>query len=77
MCKIVEKPVLVCGAGLQIIGYYCSTGGRRMRVVNGNERGGPLQEIKRVFKDNPSLKESMDPDEDFYLDHLSGDYYQY
>ena len=45
-----------------------------MQVVNGNERGGPLNRIKKV--DERKLA-CLDPNYHVYLDNLSGDYYTY
>ena len=52
MCKLTEKPVLATGAGMYQMVYYCATGGRSMKVINGNEKGGPLGKIGSILGGN-------------------------
>ena len=49
MCKLAEKPVLATGAGMSQLVYYCATYSRPMQVINGNEKGGPLNKIHSVL----------------------------
>ena len=49
--------------------YYCATGYKQMKVMNGNGRGGSLEEIYN-YEDlcNQGAKE-------VFLDNATGDYY--
>jgi hypothetical protein len=80
MCKLAEKPVLVIGGGISQLAYYCATEGvvsRRIKVINGFEKGGPLKNITKVLDGNPKKLKALEKDVHVYLDNLSGDFYSY
>ncbi len=53
--------------------YFCATSFADINVINGNQKGGPLQSISQVeAKTLEQLKK-----QDVYLDNLTGDYYHY
>jgi hypothetical protein len=48
MCKMTNKCLFASGIGMQMLVYYCATNFADITVINGNERGGPLANIKDV-----------------------------
>ena len=48
MCKLTNKCLFTAGVGMQMLVHYCATSLTGLTVINGNERGGPLNAIKEV-----------------------------
>lgn len=65
------------GGGMAQLVYYCSTQSKIYKVVNGNERGGPLNKINSFLQGNHAKLSALDPNFHVYLENLSGDYYTY
>ncbi len=58
---------------MQMLGYYCATGYKRLRVINGRGRGGQLSDLSAIPREEATrLKE-----DDVYLDADTGDFYGY
>ena len=71
MCKKTNKCLFMAGIGMQMLVHFCSVGYQSLRVINGNERGTPLEELY-----------SFDPKrvthrEDVFMDLYSGDYFHF
>lgn len=45
MCKINNKCVFASGIGFNMLVYYCATNFSTINVINGNGKGGFLDEI--------------------------------
>ena len=74
MCKAIEKPLIVIGGGFSQLVYYCATLGKRIKVINGNERGSALSNLQNI----PSSKlVKMNSDYHMFLEDLTGDFYCY
>ena len=66
--------MIACGLGMQLLVHFWAIGEKKLNVINGNEKGGLLSEIDK-FKSAQILK-SLTPDSVF-LDHATGDFYQF
>jgi hypothetical protein len=72
MCKATNKIFFSSGIGLPLIVNFCAIGDRKIRVINGDEKGSLLHEIHN-FKSNQEL--SMLHPESVFLDNSTGDFY--
>ena len=45
MSKITNKMMFVGGFGMQFLACFCAYGMKKLQVINGNEKGGPLSEL--------------------------------
>ena len=78
MCKLAQKPVFTAGAGMaQIVSYCAALKVHKLEVVNGNEKGGRLQDIHNILDGDAEKLKMLDPRKHAFLDNLSGDYYSY
>ena len=57
------------------IAYYCSMLSKNISVINGMEKGGSIQHIKKFVK--PEVLEKLSKGYHCYMDNLSGDLYSY
>lgn len=72
MCKATDKIFFSSGIGLPLIVTFCAIGDRKIRVINGNEKGSLLQEIHHFKAEDEQSK--LLPDSVF-LDNSTGDFY--
>jgi len=71
LCKKTNKALFAVGGGLLMLIYFCSTGYKNIKVLNGNEKGGSLKDIYEFTRE----KGSRIALNDVYLDHATGDFY--
>ena len=72
MCKAIDKPLLAMGGGFGQLVYYCSTLGKQIKVVNGNERGSALSNLQNI----PGEKlDKLIDNYHMFLEDLTGDFY--
>lgn len=45
LCKATDKIFFSSGIGLPLIVTFCAIGDRKIKVINGNEKGGLLKDI--------------------------------
>jgi hypothetical protein len=74
MCKAIEKPLIAIGGGFSQLVYYCSTLGKQMKVINGNEKGSALKNLKMIS--NEKLL-NLNHAYHTFLEDLTGDYYSF
>ncbi len=73
LCKKTNKYMFAAGLGMAMLTYYCATNCVDIHVINGNERGGSIDEINNVPE--PMLARLTKGD--VFLDYATGDYYSY
>ena len=73
MCKISRKLIFVAGFGMQFLATFCAIGTQKLQVINGNGKGGPLSEIRKIDK---SVLEELTINHVF-LDSLDGDFFKF
>jgi hypothetical protein len=74
MCKATDKILFSAGIGLPMLVTFCAIGERKIKVINGHEKGTLLSEIHN-FK-SPEMLSKLEP-ESVFLDNSTGDYYQF
>lgn len=57
--------------GYSLLVYFCSTGMAEVKVINNNEKGGPLSSLNNVDYKFSRYKDNV------FLDSLTGDFYIY
>ena len=72
MCKATNKATFVAGIGMQLLAHFCAIGEKMLHVINGNEKGSLLKDIKK-FKSHEVLSK-LKPNSVF-LDYSTGDFY--
>jgi len=71
MSKKTNKCMFAGGFGFGLLIYYCATNYEDLRVINGNGRGGPLEDINDIPLDTiRGLRRN-----EVFLDNTTGDYY--
>lgn len=73
LCKQTEKYLFAAGFGIQMLTYYCSTYCNELKVFNGNEKGGLLDDLPKITYEE-LMKLNKD---DYFLDQATGDYFAY
>ena len=54
MCKATNKAMFVSGMGMQLLVHFCAIGEKKIHVINGQEKGSLLSEIKN-YKNHEAL----------------------
>ena len=54
VCKATNKAMFVSGIGVQLLVHFCAIGEKRIHVINGNEKGTLLSEIRK-YEDQEAL----------------------
>lgn len=57
--------------------YFCATNCKLLEVLNGNERGSALQELRTLFCSDSERLATLVPGYQVFLENLTGDYYSY
>ena len=73
MWKTNNKWVFVAGVGINLLSYYLATNWNHINVINGNGRGGVLDEIN-IYEISDWMYFTST---DVFLDNSTGDYYTF
>jgi hypothetical protein len=57
------------------LAYFCAFESKWVQVINGNQKGGSVSQIKHTV--DPKTLPTLNEDYHFFLDNLSGDFYKY